>query len=601
MNRLWLVPLPAILLLAFLRPEPAVPAPPAPQATLAQPDRSPGDLALSADGRRAVTANATAGTASLVDVANAKVLAEAPVGKRPFAVALSPDGRRALVTNWLSDSVSLLAVSPTGLKPLRTVAVGDQPRGVAVTADGTRAYVALAGEDAVAVVDMKTMAVKSRIAVGDEPWHVALTPDGRRLTVGNARSRDVSVVDTRSGEVAHTVRNLGRNLRHIAVAPDGEWAYVAGIAERGVAATKENIDNGWIVANRLNRVPLAEEGPREAIALDVRGRAVGDLDGVALSPKGTIIAVTAGGTHELLLLRAPLPFVAYGGPGDHVEPELLNSPRLRRVALGGRPLGVRFSPDGKTLVVANYLANALQVVDVEAAKVVRTIPVGGPAAPSLARRGEAIFTDANRSFNQWFSCNTCHVEGHTNGGSFDTFNDGSYGLPKKTLSLRGVARTGPWTWHGWQKDLRGGIHESMMKSMQGQEMGKDDMDALFAFFQTLDFTPSPHRNPDGTLTAAAKRGEGVFRDKACVACHAGPDFTSPGVYTVGLESESDAYQGFNPPSLRGVYDRAPFLHDGRAKTLEEVLTRYHRPSQLTGKPDLTDAELKDLVAYLKAL
>lgn len=530
------------------------------------------------------------------------MVAEVSVGKRPFAVALSRDGKRALVTNWLSDSVTLLDVSSTALKSRRTLPVGDEPRGVVLSPDGARAYVALAGEDAVAIVDMKAMAVTGRIAVGDEPWHAALTADGKRLAVGNARSRDVSVVDTATREITHTVRTLGRSLRHIAVAPDGEWAYVSNIAERGMAATKENIDNGWVVANRLNRVSLTEEGPREAIALDERGRAVGDLDGVAISPDGRTIAVTAGGTHELLLLGQPLPFVAYGGPGDHSEPELRGNPqRLRRIPLGGRPLGVRFAPDGKTVVVANYLANALQVVDVGTGKIARAIALGGPAAPSLARRGEAIFYDAGRSFNQWYSCNTCHVDGHTNGGSFDTFNDGSYGLPKKTLSLRGVAQTGPWTWHGWQKDLRAGIHESMVTSMQGPEPSQDDLDALLAFFQTIDFVPSPHRNPDGTLTAAAKRGEAVFKDKVCVACHAGPNFTSPGVFAVGLESERDAYKGYNPPTLRGVYDRAPYLHDGRAKTLEAVLTEHHRPSKLTGKPDLTDAELRDLVAYLKAL
>lgn len=600
MKRLWLAPLPLLLLLCFalLRPvAPGVSAAPA-----AEKDRSPSDLALSADGRRAVTANATSDTASLIDVANGKVIAEAPVGKRPFAVALSPDGRRALVTNWLSDSVTLLDVSPTALKAARTVAVGDEPRGVTFAADGSVAYVALAGEDTVGVIDLKTMTVKQRVPVGDEPWHVALTPDGKRLAVGCSRSRDVHVVDTATGKALHTVRTLGRNLRHIAVSSDSQWAYVPNISERGMPATKENIDNGWVVANRLNRVPLSEEGPREAIALDERGRAVGDLDGVALSPDGKTIAVTAGGTHELLLLGQPLPFIAYGGPDDHLDPQMRNNPRLlRRVPLGGRPLGVRFAPDGKTVLVANYLTNAVQVVDVAAAKVIRTIALGGPANASLARRGEAVFYDAHRSFNQWFSCNTCHVDGHTNGGNFDTFNDGSYGRPKKTLSLRGVASTGPWTWHGWQKELRGGIHESMMKSMQGPEPTPEDMDALLAYFQTIDFVPSPHRNPDGTLPAAAKRGELVFSAKGCNTCHAGPNFTSPGVYTVGLDSPRDAYKGFNPPSLRGVYDRAPYLHDGRAGTLEEVLTVHHRPSQLTGKSDLTTGELKDLIAYLMAL
>jgi cytochrome c peroxidase len=349
-------------------------------------------------------------------------------------------------------------------------------------------------------------------------------------------------------------------------------------------------------------VPLGEAGPREAISLDPRGKAFGDVDGLSLSPDGTTLAVTAGGTHEMVLLQQPLRFLSYGGPGDHIEPDLLSDPaRFRRIPLGGRPLAVRWAPDGKTLVVANYLGNSVQVVDAAEGKLIRTIALGGPEAPSLARRGEALFLDAARSFGQWYSCNTCHVEGHTNGGSFDTFNDKKYNVLKKTLSLRGVAQTPPYTWHGWQPDLKDSIHESSLNSMQGSEPASEDLDALVAYMKTLDWVPSPHRQSGGALTAQARRGEAVFAAKGCDTCHPGPDYTNRGVYDVGLGGPNDALEGFNPPSLRNVYNRAPFLHDGRAQTLEEVLSEHHRPSKLTGKPDLTPGEQADLVAFLRSL
>lgn len=599
MKPLLLAALPAIVAVSLLArtPERASGAP------VPTPDRSPTDLALSADGRLAVTANNTADSASLVDVAAGKVVAEVPVGKRPFAVALTADGKRALVTNSWGNSVSVLDVTPAGLKPVKTIAVGDEPRGVALSRDGARAFVALAGEASVAVLDLKTLAVVKRFAVGQEPWHLALTPDGSRLAVGNTRGRTVSVLDARTGQEAYDVRVLGRNLRHVAVSPDGKWAYFPAITERGLGVTRPNIDRGWVVGNRLVRVSLTEKGPREAITLDTSGKAVGDLDGVAISPDGQTLALTAGGTHELILMRlSDLPFIAYGGPGDHIDPELASDrQRFRRVPLGGRPLGTTFTPDGKQVLVANYLDNAVQVVDVKTGQISRSIRLGGPSEPSLARKGEALFMDAGRSFGQWYSCNTCHTEGHSNGGNFDTLNDGGYGKPKKTLSLRGVAETAPYTWHGWQKSLRDGIHDSMVKSMQGPEPTAAELDAMEAYFKILAFRPSPYRNPDGTLTTAAKRGQAVFTAKACVSCHGGTNFTNPVVVTAGLEEDSDVHKGFNPPPLRGVYARAPYLHDGRADTLEEVLTQHHRPSQLTGKPDCTPAELADLVAYLKSL
>jgi cytochrome c peroxidase len=75
-----------------------------------------------------------------------------------------------------------------------------------------------------------------------------------------------------------------------------------------------------------------------------------------------------------------------------------------------------------------------------------------PSEPSLARRGEILSHDAERSFNQWYSCNTCHSDGHTNGLDFDTLNDGRQDLSpahkrsrKKVPTLRRIALTGPWT------------------------------------------------------------------------------------------------------------------------------------------------------------
>jgi hypothetical protein len=70
---------------------------------------------------------------------------------------------------------------------------------------------------------------------------------------------------------------------------------------------------------------------------------------------------------------------------------------------------------------------------------------------------------------------------------------------------------------------------------------------------------------------------------------------------VGLGSDDDRYQGFNTPTLLGVYRKVRFLHDGRAKSLEEVLTGDHAPDKVGGDRPLAPQELVDLVEYLKSL
>jgi len=284
--------------------------------------------------------------------------------------------------------------------------------------------------------------------------------------------------------------------------------------------------------------------------------------------------------------------------------------RFRRVALGGRPTEIAFAPDGKTLFVANYLADAIQIVDAEQASLVRTISLGGPKEPSLVRKGEILFHDAERSLNQWYSCNTCHSDGHTNGLDFDTMNDGYQDLStahrksrKKVPTLRGVARTGPWTWHGWQAELDDAMIESFTKSMQGKKPSADEVNAIVAYLETLEFPRNPYVDRSGNLSPEAERGKAVYRSAkaACNTCHGGAELTDGKIHKVGLEERGDVYEGYNPPSLRGVYDKDPYLHDGRSKTLREALAGPHSAEEVTNLGELSEQELSDLLAYLKTL
>jgi cytochrome c peroxidase len=165
-----------------------------------------------------------------------------------------------------------------------------------------------------------------------------------------------------------------------------------------------------------------------------------------------------------------------------------------------------------------------------------------------------------------------------------------------------VTKTGPWTWHGWQKSLPASLKKSFRTTLSSSKSTTDaDIRALLAFLKSLEHPRSPHRKPNGQLTTVAMKGQKLFNGKAgCASCHQGQQFTSTETYKVGLESPRYFYPSFNPPSLRGLHARRRFLHDGRAATLEEVLNRFHRPEKLAGEK-LTAQELRDLIAYLKSL
>ena len=567
-------------------------------------DRSPVDVVVTPDERWLLTVNQTSDTVSLVRASDSVVVSEVPCGRHPAAIALTPDGRRALVTATYSGELTIFEIDAGRLCPTGSIHLGFEPRGLAVSPDAALAYVALTASNEVAVVDLAALKELPRIAVGRWPRYLALTSDGTRLAVGCSGDGGVSVVDTQARVKLYDTKFQGLNFGHVQTSADGAYAYVPWMVYADRPITPGNIREGWVLGNRVARVRLDGPARREALALDPRGQAVADPHGLAISPDGQWLAMSASGTHELVVFRlADLPLRS-DGPGDHLKPEIArDSERFFRVPLGGRPMGIRFDRSGGRIFVANYLANSLQVVNLEKRQVERTIELGGAAEPSLARRGEAIFHDAHRSTDGWYSCHSCHYEGDTNAVTMDTKNDGSVGTYKMVLSLRNISHTGPWFWHGWQKNLREALGKSLSETMQGPAPTDEDVQAVEAYLAALPQPPNSRRSSDGEISAEAQRGKRVFESAAagCATCHSGPYFTDGEVHDVGLASEYDKYEGYNTPSLAGVANRAGFLHHGRALSLEDLLTDLHRPTKVSGTRDLEPQELADLVAYLQTL
>jgi DNA-binding beta-propeller fold protein YncE len=568
-------------------------------------DSSPVDLLLTPDEKWLVTANQGTESVSLVEVASGKVASQVQVGRRPTALAMSHDGRRVFVTSTYSGELWVLELAEGKLQRKGEVFIGFEPTGVAISPDDKRAYVARCAVNDVVEVDLESLAITREIAVGRWPRYLAISPDGTRLAVGANGDRGVSVVDVAAGKMLYQEEFRGINLGQMQISADNQYVYFPWMVYRQNPITERNIQLGWVLGSRIARVRLDGPATRQAITLDPRGEAMSDPFGMGLTSDGQRMVCAASGTHELLVYRLPdCPFQGTGGPGDHIDPDLLRDRnRFYRIPLGGRPMFLRVSQDNRTVYVANYLENSVQVVDLDERRVVRTIELESAGEKSLARRGEEIFYDARRSLDQWYSCHSCHYEGAGNAVSMDTMNDGTIRTFKTAPHLYNVEHTGPWTWHGWQKDLHAAMKKSLKDTMLGPEPTDEDAEALVAFFESIDDPPNPFRQRDGSLTPAAKRGKQVFASaKAnCAQCHSGPYFTDGQIHDVGLASSSDVYEGFNTPSLVGVHRRLKLLHHGRAQNLDELLTGQHNPDKVTGAGELTDAERADLIEYLKTL
>src|SRR5262249_31223389 len=138
-----------------------------------------------------------------------------------------------------------------------------------------------------------------------------------------------------------------------------------------------------------------------------------------------------------------------------------------------------------------------------------------------------------------------------------------------------------------------------------------ELDGLAAYFATFTQVPrSPYRNPDGSFTKEARLGRKIFERADCPRCHSDPDFTDSSMkgplHDVGTILPTSGRRlggpltGIDTPSLKGDWQSAPYLHDGRAATLKEIFTKYTK-DEMGVTSDLTDVELDQLVRYLQEL
>ncbi len=496
--------------------------------------RGPVDIAVDIAEAWAVTANELSGSISLVDLATGKVADEVDVGGHPVAVvrldathiaASCPDSGEILLAEVAKNSINVLHRTRVGFLP-HGIAVGKAQ--VLIAEQGSLAaqgsprlppiFVGLQATGEIAEINLGEVAPDKRVVrrfqVGHWPRYLTASLDGKRLAVGLSGESAIAVVDVETGEVLYREPlSGGINLGHLQASADGVNVYFPWMIYRSNPINPRNIRRGWILASRAARVRLDGPADRQAISLDVPGLAVSDPHGVALTPNEHRFVVSSSGTHELLVYRLrDLPFIGAGGPGDLIDEKLLRDKDLfYRIPVGGRPMAVRALADNRSVLVANHTLDELQVVDIESKTLKQQIRLG--VAPQddpnqvLVHRGMEIFYDGQRSLDQWYSCQSCHLDGGSNSRPMDTWNDGTALTVKTVLPLHTVTETAPWTWHGWQNELDESIQNSFTDTMQGKEASPEDVRALRAYLASIKIPANPFRSPDGNSVKPLKKDE----------------------------------------------------------------------------------------------
>ncbi len=588
--------------------------------------KTPFNLAVTADGERLFVACEASNSLIVIHAKSGELLAEIAIGAQPHFVCFSPDQRRAYVSNRASDSVSIIDTQT--YEVLSTLKVGDEPHEMAVTSDGATLYVANAGTYDVSVVDLERGGEVKRLAASRGPWGAALSGDGRYLYITNNLPRygpfretsksELTVIDTKNATVRSRVTFTHANLMQgVAVAPDEEFILTTLIRTKNLVPMTRNIQ-GWIITNGIGI--LWKDGSVDQLLLDEINDFFADPTDVVFSGDGKYAFVSGGGVQEVAVLDIAALKALLAAATEHERREVLPDHLgtsfeyvLKRIPVGRSPRGMAVSADNRYLYVADGLDDAISVIDIGSLRRIKTFDLGGPTEISEARYGERIFHSAEVTYGRQFSCHSCHPDGGIDGLTYDIEPDGLGINPVDNRTLRGINDTAPFKWTGKNPSLKRQCGARLAAFFTRIDpFSAEQSAALDRYIVTIPRPPNRFRDSE-QLSAAQRRGKRIFERthdnsgneippiNRCNFCHTPPYFTNREIFDVGSASWIDTHSRFDVPHLNNIYATPPYLHDGRASSLEEIWTVFNPDDTHGVTNDLTKDELNDLIEYLKTL
>ena len=331
----------------------------------------------------------------IVDVADPespKIVASLPLKNSvvgpPVNVAIDPSGTVALAADSIDvlkegdtlkqvpdNKVYVIDLSANPPKLAATLTAGKQPSGLSFSPDGKMALVANRGDNSISVLSVNGSDVKitDTVAMPDSVAHVTFTPDGKRALVARFPAHKISVLDVAGDKVTYNKIDL----------PTGQWPYNVAVAPGGkIALTSDNGGAGSSDGSvDTTSVIDLEANPPRIIDRVV----VGDgPEGLAISPKGDLaVSVILRGSNMKNAF-----FYEKNGSVSVLKIDGKKVTKIKDIEVGGLPEAAMFTPDGKYILVGNYLSQDFSILKVDGTSVTDTGKrFQVPGHPASARMG----------------------------------------------------------------------------------------------------------------------------------------------------------------------------------------------------------------------
>jgi YVTN family beta-propeller protein len=589
---------------------------------------SPLEVLLSSDGARLYVLCQQSEEVRVLDATSYAVIKNIAVGRVPRGISLSPDGARLFVTNSWDDTLSVIDTKT--LAVVATWPVGAEPSSVVEDRQGKRLFVANRISNDVAVLDAQTGEEEKRLLAGRGSSYLALSPDGTRLyathVYPNTLPRKTGLEDRIPPESEITVIDVARavvvdriplheiaGVFHVAFSADGRLGVAAEYHPKNLIPLA-HIEHGGAFTYSLELFGADVGKAPVEVPLDELERYASQPFGVAIAPDKSRIYVTIGGSEIVTVVDLPrlLHFV-YAHPQSFVQ-DLSASANyvVARIPVGLNPRGLALTRDGRRLFVANRLDDTIGVIDTRTSRVTSTITLGGPKKISALRRGEQTFYTARYSFQGQIGCSSCHIDSTFDGLQWNLEPDGFGRNIVDNKLLEGIKDTEPYKWTGTNPDIPTECGPRTEKYFwRSENYDNLTLADLATYIRSLQPRPNRWRLANGELTPAQERGQAIFVrsvDKfkkpipeynRCSYCHSGPKGTNQKIVDVGTRKPNDNTGLLKAPMLTNIALTAPYLHDGSARSLEEIWTVFNPDDKHGRTNDLTKDELNDLIEYLR--
>ncbi len=588
---------------------------------------SPIELAISPDGARLYSVCQGTDEVVVIDAASGAILRRIHVGRVPKGLALGPEGKRLYVANSWDDTVS--EIDTASSQVFRTLPAGFEPTSVISDRKGLFLYTANRISNDISVIDLTTGIETKRLVAGRGASYLALSPDGSRIyathiypNIGKFRTppeSEVTVIGTDRQMVVDRYRlHNAAGIFHVAMSADGRLGIAAEMRPKNLVPLA-HVSHGWVIGNSL--ALFGEDvGEPVHILIDELDRYFTPPFGVVIAPDKRTVYVSTTGSDSITVIDIPklLEFVHAASPAGRrtLANDLSASANyvIGRIAVGRAPKGMALSPDAKRLYVANNTEDTISVIDTATRQVAGTISLGAPEALTAERRGERLFFSARFAFHKHFGCANCHIEATFDGINWDLEPDGFGKDIVDNRLLEDISETAPYKWNGGNPDLETECGPRTEKFFyRSQSYNREELSDLVAFIKAIPLRPNRYRMADGDPTPSQERGRAIFERTArkdgtpipesnqCSVCHSGRHYTNQQLADVGSGKPTDRSPLVDVPQLTNVFATAPYLHDGSARSLEEIWTVFN-PNDTHGvSNDLSKDELNDLIEYLKTL